>query len=145
MLHRHKMMACVRVHTKHNSTACCCLQVLLGGRVVRYSKLVVACSALLLLLSAVGVVLPANEHKNSLVLQTARSFVFKPGTLSYPLPPKNKRRNSPRAPERTDRAQSSTNVSGRVDLFSFLPKSDTIQQSTAAEKTNDPVQHAATT
>ena len=52
-------------------------------------------------------------------------LVLKPGKLLYPLQPNKNFEGLPRAPEDTDRARTSTNVSGlasRVDCFKFCRK-----------------------
>ena len=60
-----------------------------------------------------------NRHihlGNNLPIRTfkIRPFVLKPGKSFYPLPPENNFERLPRAPECTDRAETSINVSGRA-------------------------------
>ena len=47
-------------------------------------------------------------------------LVLKPGNSSYPLPPEKNFERPPRAPERADRAEASTNVSGRASSVRVL-------------------------
>ena len=106
--------------TSHCSTAQmgvahapCCLLVLTGGSVVTCSLPVVCCIPG----TCLGCVLVQGRKPYGILpVRTYKimPIVLKPGESSHPPPPKKKLGESPRAPEGTDRARTSTNVSLRA-------------------------------